>query len=586
VTADEPVGPVGPADPVAAAEAALARIAAGDRPEVWISRREPELVLAAAHRQAGRAAAGEDLPLLGRTVAAKGNIDVAGLVTTAGCPAYGYEPGRSAAAVARLEQAGAVVVGSTNLDQFATGLVGTRSPYGAVRSAVHPELIAGGSSSGSAVAVALGLVDLALGTDTAGSGRVPASMNGIVGLKPTKGWVSTLGVVPACRSLDCVSVFAPTVHEAVAANAAMAGFDLDDPWSRRPVPPRRPSLPLRIGVPSGADLDHDPDLDVPTRAALDHAADRLAEQGHDVVEISLAPLLAAGALLYGGAFVAERYAAVGEFIAAHLGEVDPTVGAIIMAGADVPAHRLAADEDRLRTLARQAEATWEHVDVLVLPTTPTTFTIDQVAEDPIGRNVVLGRYTSFVNLLDQCAITVPVALQPDGVPRGLTVIGPAWTDARVAAVGAELAGEPCPHGDPAADSPAPSVDTPVVLAVVGAHLTGQPLNHQLTDRGGTLLRSGTTSDDYRLYALHTEPPKPGLLRVRTGGQPIEVELWELSPAAFGDFVANIPAPLGIGRVRLDDGSDVAGFLCEPVAVQGAEDISIHGGWRRYLATRT
>lgn len=574
-----------PSDPVAAAEAALDRIDASDRPEIWISRLERSQVRAAATTQARRAAHGEQLPLLGRTVAVKGNVDVAGLTTTAGCPSFAYEPEQSAGAVERLEAAGAVVLGSTNLDQFATGLVGTRSPYGVVRNAVHPDLIAGGSSSGSAVAVALGLVDLAVGTDTAGSGRVPASMNGIVGLKPTRGWVSTRGVVPACRSLDCVTVFASTVHEAVAANAAMAGFDPDDAWSRRAMPPRRPSLPLRIGVPRGADLDADPDLDVPTRAALDQATDLLAGNGHEVAEVSMEPLLAAGELLYGGAFVAERYAAVGHHVDAGPPDLDPTVASIIAAGASIPAHRLAADQDRLRRLARQAERLWEQVDVLLLPTTPTTYSIEAAVADPVGPNLVLGRYTSFVNLLDQCALTVPAPLAGDGVPRGLTVVGPAWTDDRVAAVGAELAGEGCPHDDPGADGPAPGVDSPVVLAVVGAHLRGQPLNHQLTDRGAELLRVATTASDYRLYALATDPPKPGLLRVRTGGQPIEVELWQLTPTAFGDFVANIPAPLGIGRVRLDDGSNVAGFLCEPVATHGAEDISVHGGWRAFLATR-
>jgi allophanate hydrolase len=567
-------------DPVSAVEAALARIDGAGWPEIWIHRPPAEEVLAAAEGVARRAAAGDDLPLLGAVAAVKGNIDVAGWPTTAGCPAFASVPRRSAAAVDRLRAAGAVVVGTTNMDQFATGLVGTRSPYGAVRNAHLPSMVSGGSSSGSAVAVALGLVDLALGTDTAGSGRVPAALNGIVGLKPTRGRVSTRGVVPACRSLDCVSVFTPTVAAAVAATAVLSGFDPDDPWSRRPQAPRPASVPARVGVPRGSDLEADPHLDGDNRAALAVAAGRLADTGHEVVEVSLDPFLAAGALLYGGAFVAERYAAVGAFISEHPDEVDPTVRSIIEAGAAVPAHQLAADQDRLRALAREAEATWEQIDVLLLPTIPTAFTQDEVAADPFGPNAVLGTYTTFVNLLDQCAVSVPTGVRKDGLPVGVSVVAPAWGDTLAASVAAHVTGEPTPV---AAAPPEPG---PIFLAVVGAHLTGQPLNHQLTQRSATLVATTTTSADYRLHALPTQPPKPGLVRVADGGGAIEVEVWQLEPAAFGDFVAQIPAPLGIGRVVLADGSDVAGFLCEPVALPGTEDITALGGWRAYVGSRS
>lgn len=528
------------------------------RPELWIDLRPQAEAEAEAAALDARLAAGSRLPLAGQVLAVKGNIDVAGLPTTAGCPSYAYRPAADAEAVARLRAAGAVVLGTTNLDQFATGLVGTRSPYGVVHSAHDANLVAGGSSSGSAVAVALGIADLALGTDTAGSGRVPAAFNGIVGLKPTRTAVSTAGVVPACRSLDCVSVFARTVAAAEQAYALLA--------SRTSPPPARRQGPWRVAVATPEQLG---ELAPGWAEAYRAAADRLAAAGAELTGIDLAPFSAAAAMLYEGAFVAERYSAVGEFIAkhAHSPDLDPVVRRIILAAAEIPAHRLfddLAELDRLRALALAQLA---DVDVLLLPTTTGHPTLAEVAADPVGVNSRLGRFTNSANLLDLCALAVP-GEPVEGGPFGIMLVGAAWTEDRLAAV-ARLLTEPAP----------------VRLAVVGAHLSGQPLNRQLLELGARLLETTSTSPDYRLYALDTVPAKPGLVRVASGGAAIEAEVWELSPAALGRLVAALPAPMAIGSVRLTDGSAVAGFLCEPAALAGAEEITAHGGWRHYLALR-
>lgn len=427
----------------AAATCALERIAAAALPGVWIELLPGDRVLAAADEVDEAVTRGAELPLAGRTVAVKGNVDVAGLRTTAGCPSYGAVAEVSAPVVVALEAAGAVVVGTTNLDQFATGLVGTRSPLGACPNPGWPALVSGGSSSGSAVAVAAGLVDIGVGTDTAGSGRVPAAANGIVGLKPTRGRLSTRGIVPACASLDCVSIFAATVGLAALATDVAAGFDPADPWSRRsPAAPDGPVGPLRLGVPDAAGLHLDPGVDPDTvRAAMAEVGSRA---GAELVEVDLEPFVAAGRLLYEGAFVAERYAAVGEFVAADPPGLDPVVADIILAAGRQPAWRLAADRTELERLRRSTEATWEEIDVLVVPTVAGVPTREVVAADPVGANAALGHYTNFVNLLELCALAFPVGpAHRDRPPTSLTVVGPAWSDAVLVDLVAQLEAEVC-----------------------------------------------------------------------------------------------------------------------------------------------
>ncbi|QYX81261.1 allophanate hydrolase [Streptomyces akebiae] len=539
---------------------AYARIEAVDRPEIWIDLRPRAEAEAEAEAIDARLAAGAHLPLAGRLVAVKGNIDVHGLPTTAGCPAYAYTPDADAPVVARLRAAGALVLGTTNLDQFATGLVGTRSPYGAVRGAHDPSRVSGGSSAGSAVAVALGLVDFALGTDTAGSGRVPAAFNGIVGLKPTRGLVPTTGVVPACASIDCVTVFARTLPEAEQALAHMAS-----PPDRTlpPLPPRTPG-PWRVAVPPREQLG---ELDEGWAEAYEATVTRLRAAGADVRPLDLAPFTEAAAMLYQGAFVAERYTAVGAFvdkaIADGVDSLDPTVAGIITRARDIPAHRLFADQEQLAALRSRALAELADADALLLPTTPGHPTLAEVAADPLGANARLGRFTNSTNLFDLAAVAVPAG-EVNGLPFGVMLIGPAFTDDRLARLAAEL-----------------QPDTR--LAVVGAHLSGQPLNPQLLSLGARLERTTTTAPVYRLHALRTEPPKPGLVHVGEGGAPIETEIWRLPAAGLGRLLTTLPRPMALGSVELSDGTRAPGFLCEPTALRDAPDITEHGGWRRYLA---
>ncbi|MFE4825427.1 allophanate hydrolase [Streptomyces sp. NPDC056672] len=555
--------------------AAYERIARVDRPEIWITLRpqaevEAEARALDARADAGAAAdaravgmSGDPLPLAGRLLAVKGNIDVAGLPTTAGCPSYAYLPERDAPAVARLREAGALVLGTTNMDQFATGLVGTRSPYGAVRAAHAPERVSGGSSSGSAVAVALGIVDLALGTDTAGSGRVPAAFNGIVGLKPSRGLVPTEGVVPACASLDCVTVFARTLPEARSALALMSV-----PPGREA--PHRTPGPWRVAVPPPDSLGP---LDDGWAEAYEAAAARLAAAGARLMPLDPTPFTEAGALLYEGAFVAERYTAVGAFVDAHTddahtgdthtgaADLDPTVAGIIRRARDIPAHRLYADQARLDSLRTAALGALGDADALLLPTAPGHPTLAEVAADPLGANARLGRFTNSTNLFDLAAVAVPGG-EVRGHPFGVMLIGAAGTDERLAGLAALLT-------------------PPVRLAVVGAHLTGQPLNPQLLALGARLVRTTTTAPVYRLYALPTEPPKPGLVHTGPAGAAIEAEIWELSAEALGSLTAALPRPMTLGRVELADATTVPGFLCEPAALTGAQDITEYGGWRPY-----
>lgn len=531
---------------------AYRRDAEADRPEIWITLRPQDETEAEARAVDARVAAGERLPLAGRVLAVKGNIDIAGVPTTAGCPSYAYLPERDAPVVARLRAAGAVVLGATNLDQFATGLVGTRSPYGAVRNAIEPKRVSGGSSSGSAVAVALGIADLALGTDTAGSGRVPAAFNGIVGLKPTYGAVSTEGVVPACASIDCVTVFARGLGEAELAYAVMAE-------TQPRMPERRPG-PWRVAVPP---LEQLGELDAGWAEAYQAAAEGFAAGGAELVPVDLAPFSRAAEMLYQGAFVAERYTAVGAFVDGGAPDLDPTVASIIRAAGTIPAWRLLADQAELAHLRARALAELGDADALLLPTTPGHPTIAEVAADPLGANARLGRFTNSTNLFGLSALAVPAGTV-GGLPFGVMLIGRAGAEPGLGAI-ARLRPEATAR-----------------LAVFGAHLSGGPLNHQLLGLGARLLRETTTAPNYRMYALDTRPPKPGVVRVDAAGASMAGEVWELPLSGLGSLVATLPAPMAIGEVVLADGVRVPGFLCEPAALTGAADITSYGGWRSYL----
>lgn len=565
----------------------------------WIYRVDPQALQAAAEAVEARLqAAGGDyaqLPLYGVPFAVKDNIDVAGLPTTAACPAFSYVARETAPAVQRLLDAGALLVGKTNLDQFATGLAGVRSPYGAVPNPFKADYISGGSSSGSASLVARGIVPFALGTDTAGSGRVPAGFCNIVGLKPTRGWFSTRGVVPACRTLDCVSVFALTAADATTVAVQLGVYDAGDAYARRaPVMAAPPPL-RRLGVAAAPQWFGDG----AAAAAYAAALTRLEALGVSLVPLDFAVLHETAALLYQGPWVAERYAAIEDFIAAQAQAVHPVVREIVLRGRAFSAVEVFKAEYRRAALKRAADALMAEVDALLVPTTPTIYTLAELAEEPIARNSVLGTYTDFVNLLDWSALAMPAGFRSDGLPFGLTLIGPAWQDLRLGAFAQRWqAAQALPLGATARSAAPPlPVDTtaPVLpplppvadghlrLAVVGAHLRGMPLNHELSDRGAQFVAATTTAPRYRLYALRgTVPPKPGLARADTG-MAIQLELWDLPLAAFGSFVAGVPAPLGIGSLELADGRWVQGFICEPWALQDAEDISHYGGWRAFRA---
>lgn len=533
-----------------------------------------------AHGHADRTSLLKALPLWGVPFAVKDNIDVEGAPTTAACPGFARMPAHSAEAVRRLEAAGAVWVAKTNLDQFATGLVGTRSPYGRPASVFAPDRISGGSSSGSAVMVGRGDVPFALGTDTAGSGRVPAGFNGLVGLKPTPGRVSTRGVLPACRSLDCVSVFARTVDDAAAVLALVEGADADDAYSRfEPGPAAFAAPKLRIGVPQAPFFFGDAGY----AQAWPHAVERVAALGHEPVAIDFAPLDAVAALLYDGPWVAERHVVVQELLARHPEALDPTVRRVVEKALGQSATDAFRGQYRLRELAAQARQVWARCDLMMVPTAAGHPTFAEVDADPIGVNSQLGRYTNFVNLLDWCALAVPAGTAAHDLPFGVTFIGPPRADAALARFGRrwEDATGPEPTLWPRTESTLP-------IAVVGAHLSGLPLNGQLLERGATLIEATTTAPRYRLHALPgTTPPKPGLVRLardEPGGHAIALEVWAVPQRAVGSFLALIPAPLGLGSIELADGRHVHGFLCEGHALAQAPDVSHHGGWRAYLAS--
>ncbi len=530
-------------------------------------------------------------PLAGLCFAAKDNIDALGLPTTAACPAFQHAPPANAVVVQRLLDAGAQLLGKTNLDQFACGLNGTRSPYGPVPNAFNPLYVSGGSSSGSAYVVATGQADFALGTDTAGSGRVPAGLNNIVGLKPSKGLISTRGVLPAAQSVDCVSIFARDVPTAARVLRSAMGYDAQDPYSRaltlaaQPLPER-----FRFGVPSPLQFFGDKLAE----AAFADAIARLQALGGTPVPIDYTPLAGAAALLYESALVAERYAALREFFDAHEGEVIEPVRTILANGRRYSAADLVLAQTELRAFGQQAAALWAGMDVLLVPTAPTHYTIAQMQADPVALNRNLGAYTNFVNLLDYAALSVPSSIRPDGLPFGITLVGPCGSDWQLAELGQRYhQATGLPQGATgqalAPAQPILGIQPPAMakVAVVGAHLSGMPLNGQLTERGARLLAATLTAPDYKFFALPgTVPPKPGLLRVAPGeGASIAVEVWEMPLAHYGSFVALIPAPLGIGTLALADGSSVQGFICEPQALAGAQDITAFGGWRAYMASR-
>jgi allophanate hydrolase len=562
---------MGDESPEKVVEAIYSRIEAEGLQPVWISIVPREKALA--HAKALPAEDRSKLPLYGIPFAVKDNIDVANMATTAACPAYSYLAAESATVVSLLQQAGAILIGKTNMDQFATGLVGTRSPYGACCSIYHADYISGGSSSGSAVAVAKGEVCFALGTDTAGSGRVPAAFNGIVGVKPTRGLVSAAGVVPACRSLDCVSVFSPDVETGARVLEVLAGVDEADPYSRSAQQQYNGFTIPKIGIPSEQQMQFFGDEAAAGcwRRAVLHA------RAVQWTEIDITPFQRAAELLYSGPFVAERYASVGSFVASRPeSDLDPTVREIILGAAKYSAVDLFNAEYRLQDLRSTVNKIFENIDALLLPTAPSIYRIEEVRRNPIQLNSRLGTYTNFVNLLDLCAIAVPAGLRDDGLPFGVTLMAPAFSDAKLLRLAHWWEGSPSGHYLRQV--------TRIPLAVVGAHLAGQPLNHQLTSRGASLLRTTTTAPKYRFFALAgTTPPKPGLLRVEEP-QPngIEVEVWELTKEGFGSFVAGIPPPMGIGNLELADGSIVKGFICEPYALEGAKEITTLGGWRNYL----
>ncbi len=557
---------------------AHARIAEVDRPEVWIALIPLDEALVAARLVDARVAAGASLPLAGLTLAVKDNIDVLGLPTTAGCPSFATDPaGRpgpaaaSAPAIQALLDAGAVVLGKTNLDQFATGLVGIRSPYGAVRHATLPDRVSGGSSSGSAVAVALGIADIGIGTDTAGSGRVPAAFGGIVGIKTTVGLVPTTGVVPACRSYDVVTTFTRDLGLGVLATRLMTGVDPGDP-ARRPWP-ADVRLGLRaepvVAVPRDEDLAA---LSPGWRAAFATAVEAVRATGARTRTIDMSGMLDAARLLYDGAIVAERYEAVGPFLD-RAADADPTVAAIIAAGRGITADAYVADRARLAAARIEALGLLDGCDVLLLPTTTEHPTIAAAQADPVALNRRLGTYTNFVNLLDLAAVAVPAG-HADGGPFGVTLLARAFEDQLAIDMAARLLGTTgglvVPEG--------------VDVLVVGAHLRGQPLNGQLETLGARFVRSVRTSDAYRLVALATLPRKPGLLRVGAGaGAPIAGEIWRLSPGALGRFLCDLPAPMSLGQVELSDGTWVVGFGCTVESGAAGTDITSTGGWLAALS---
>jgi allophanate hydrolase len=563
--------------PVAAAKATIAADRAHADPAIWITRVTDAALLARARDLEAEGPRGR--PLWGLMVAIKDNIDVTGLPTTAGCPGYAYTPANSAVAVQRLLDAGAIVVGKTNLDQFATGLVGVRSPYGVPRNVFDPARVPGGSSSGSAAAVAAGIVSAALGTDTAGSGRVPAMFGNIVGLKPTIGSISASGMVPACRSIDTISVFARTVDEALAVQRVIAGYDAADPYSRPP-----PFPYLRRSAPLAAPLLAC--VEVPAELSAPYAA---AASLFPTEQVNIDTFLSVARLLYDGPWVAERAAALREVVERRPEILFPVTRAILEGGLT---RRTVDAFDAFHTLAqarREAATLFGKFTALLLPTTLPCPTLAAVAADPVGENSRLGTWTNFVNLCDLAAIAVPAGIGADGLPFGVTVIGPAWSEGRLAAIADAIHRAHATHvGATAERLPPPAPEDQLgadetALFCIGAHMSGLPLNPQLTAVGGRFLQVARTQPSYRLYALGN---RPGLVRETHGpaggGASIEGEVWALPTASVGALLALVPGPLGFGSVELENGPCL-GFLAEAAGVAGAPEITQYGGWRAWLA---
>ncbi len=557
---------------------------------VWICLASREMILSQVQALEGKT----DLPLYGVPFAVKDNIDVMGLPTTAGCAAYSYNPDKDAEAVRLLREAGAIVIGKTNLDQFATGLNGTRSPYGVCHNALNPDYIAGGSSSGSAVAVASGIVSFALGTDTAGSGRVPAALNNIVGLKPTRGVVSMRGVVPACRSLDTVSVFALTSHDAETVFDVIRVLDAQDSYARASITNGLDfsSLPnWKLGVPDAASLQFFGDEISAQRFA--QAQVQAKELGAQIVEIDFAPFVEAAQFLYDGPWVAERFRVVQELLQAQPEALLPVTREVISRGQNFSAVDVFAAIEKLAALKRKCDAAWKEVDAILTPTIGRAYTIEEMQAEPIKLNTKLGYYTNFMNLLDYSALALPAGFGENGVPFGVTIFAPAHQDVPLLRFGTRwqkmqnfTLGATAFFTSDVLDSSTRSAILPwkgaISVAVCGAHMSGFPLNTQLTERGAKLVSQTRTAPVYRFYALKGGPPfRPGLVRVPEGGAAIEVEVWSVPTMAYGSFVAGIPAPLGIGTVQLEDGTTVQGFVCEAIATRDAQDITELGSWRNW-----
>ncbi len=586
----------GETTPAKVIESILSVISKEPAQGIWIHRRAATELEAEARTLESKYSRDALPPLYGVPFGVKDSIDVAGIPTTVACPDYAYVPTKSAPVVERLRQAGGIFIGKTNLDQFATGLVGVRSPYGITPNPFDASYVTGGSSSGSAAAVTRGQVAFAIATDTAGSGRVPAAFNNIVGLKPSRGLLSATGLVPACQSIDCITVLALTCEDAREVAAQASAFDPDDPFSHPAASQfqwRSGALgaDLRAGIPREEDLVFG---DEGTRRAFDRACSGLEAMGFTLERVNMGPFYEAGQLLYRGPWIAERLAGLEKFVKDSPGSLLPVIRSILADGEQYRATDAFRGIHRLAALKRTIEPLWRRLDALVVPTVPSHPRISEVLADPIEQNARLGRYTTFANLLDLAGISVPAWFRDDGLPSGITFLGPWGRDARLltlagafhrhAAVSLGATGWPQPGELPAETMPPPGF---LPLAVVGAHLSGQPLNHQLTDRGACLLRTARTSPNYRLYALPgTRPPKPGLVRVASGvGAAIEIEVWAIPSSEVGFFLAGVGAPLAIGTIELDDRSSVHGFLCESHAATNAEDISSFAGWRAYLRRR-
>jgi allophanate hydrolase len=575
----------------------LAAIAKEPAEGIWIQLRDPAELEAEARELEGKYARDPRPPLYGVPFGVKDSIDVAGVPTTVACPDYAYVPAKSSPVVERLRAAGALFVGKTNLDQFATGLVGVRSPYGIPRNPFNEIYVTGGSSSGSAAAVARGQVAFAVATDTAGSGRVPAAFNNIVGLKPSRGLLSTTGLVPACRSIDCMTLLALTCEDARDVASLASTYDPEDPFSRVAASQFQWHHGA-VGAHPRACIPREEDLvfgDEGARRAFERACAGLSDMGFALERVDMGPFYEAGQLLYRGPWIAERLAGLERFIEAHPGSLLPVIRTVLADGERYRATDAFRGIHRLAALKRAIEPIWKRFDALVVPTVPSHPRISDVLADPIEQNARLGLYTTFANLLDLAGVSVPAWFRDDGLPSGVTFLGPWGSDALLLALGGAFhrrtalplgaTGWPHPGERPAESQPPARSSLP--LAVVGAHLSGQPLNHQLTERGARLLRSARTSPHYRLYALPgTQPPKPGLVRAGSGaGANIELEVWAVPSESVGSFIAGVASPLAIGTIELEDGSQVHGFICEAHAVAGAEDISSRGGWRAYLSSK-